>query len=596
MLALSAQATKNSNQYQLTGAFNLIYFVTFIETSKPTTMKNVITLWLAFLLLAGFSITQNTATAQTSRELLMVEEFNYPDGQLPPGWVLDGAQAPWKVSNTNYGFGTAPELMLGYSFASGLSRLISTPIDITGHQNLKLKYRQYLINYEMDWGEIIGVDVTFDGGTSWQTLWERPLGILNIEPDFVEYYINAPSGSTQFQYAFRYEGNNNAINMWLIDDVTLETVLQNELLTASFTGNIAPAVGNGSTYSVEVINGGSASQSAYTVKLMMEGGVELASVAGEPIAFAEKQTYDLTWTPSASQLGNTFIYASIDFTGDENPSNNQTTDRYITVQPENIDAVAIGKDFIPVSFLPYNMFNLYSMTQTLYFPDEIGMNGDTIVAIGYTGHFDQFTPGVHLQIMLGETTNTQLMDAWIEPATLTPVFDGMVDFHKGLNDVYIQLDQPYKYNGQNLVVHSVKGFANQLFLTPFICSYDSNSFRSRAAERDDQPWDPNVLPEWGYSIDTYPNITLYYAADPTGVKEQSNANINIYPNPATDMLNIISDETIQHIKIINTLGQVVYSESVGAKHYQINVAPLTKGIYLVQLTTPSGMNIQKLQR
>lgn len=558
-------------------------------------MKNRITLWFAFLLVAGFCMTNISVYAQAV-DTLMQEEFNYPEGQIPPGWVLDGTQAPWKVSNTNYGFGTAPELMLGYSFASGLSRLISTPIDITGHQNLKLQFRQYLINYEMDWGEVIGVDVTFDGGTSWQTLWEQPLGILNIEPGMVEYYINAPEGSTQLQYAFRFNGNNNAINMWLIDDVTLETVLQHDLLTASFSGTIAPKVGSESIYTVEVINGGSTTQTAYTVKLMKEGGIELASVAGESIEFAQKQVYELPWSPSTSETGNTFVYGTVVFAEDENPSNNQTTDHMVVVQPENIASVEIGKDFIPTSFLPYNMFSFYSMTQTLYFPDEIGMTGDSIIAIGYTGHFDQFTEGVHLQIMLGETTATQLMDAWIEPATLTPVFDGMVNFQKGLNDVFIPLDEPYKYNGQNLVVHSVKGFATQLFLTPFICSYDSNSFRSRAAERDDQPWDPTILPEWGYSVDYFPNITLYYAADPTGVKEHQTANINLYPNPASNMLNIQSDEIIEHITIVNALGQEVYSEPVGAKTHQINVAPLTKGIYLVQLLTPSGMNIRKVQR
>jgi len=565
-------------------------------------MKKRITLWFAFLLLAGYCFTITPASAQTAvvgqttTETLMLEEFNYPEGQIPPGWVLEGAQAPWKVSNTNYGFGTAPELMLGYSFASGLSRLISAPIDITGHQQLKLQYRQYLINYEMDWGEVIGVDVTFDGGTTWQTLWEQPLGILNIEPDMVAFYINAPVGATQFQYAFRFDGNNNAINMWLIDDVTLETVLQHELLTTALAGTIAPTVGTQSTYTIEVINGGSATQANYSVKLMKEGGVELASVAGEAIEFAQKQVYELQWSPTAAEVGNTFVYGVIDFTEDENPSNNGTTDHLVVVQPENIAAVEIGKDFIPTSFLPYNMFSFYSMTQTLYFPDEIGMTGDSIIAIGYTGHFDQFTEGVHLQIMLGETTVTQLMDAWIEPSTLTPVFDGMVNFQKGLKDVYIPLDTPYKYNGQNLVVHSVKGFATQLFLTPFISSYDSTSNRSRAAERDDQPWDPNILPEWGYSVDYYPNITLYYAADPSAASNLPTANISIYPNPASEMLNVQSDEMIEHITILNTLGQEVYSEPVGAKNHQINVAPLTKGIYLVQLLTPSGMSIRKVQR
>lgn len=561
-------------------------------------MKNRITLCLAFLLVACFNFTNTTVFAQATTDTLMHEEFNYPEGQIPPGWVLDGAQAPWKVSNTNYGYGTAPELMLGYSFASGLSRLISTPIDITGHQNLMLKFRQYLINYEMDWGEIIGLDVTFDGGTTWQVLWERPLGTLSIPPDMVEYYFSAPANATQVQYAFRYEGNNNAINMWLIDDVTLETVVQNDLLTSSFSGPVAPTVGSESLYNIEVLNAGSTTQTAYTVKLMKEGGIELASATGQSIAFAQKMVYEMPWSPAAGETGNAAIYGLIEFAQDENPANNQTINHDVVVQPENIATVEIGKGFIPATFMPYNFFNLYSTTQTLYFPEEIGQADDTIIGISYTGQFDQNTEGVHIQILLGETSVTQLMDNWIEPATLTPVFDGMVNYKKGLNEMYIPLDTPYKYNGQNLVVHSVKAFGSQLFLTPFICSIDSTSSRSRAAERDDQPFDPNILPEWGYSMDLYPNIKLFFATDPTGVEQlQQTATISLYPNPASSVLNVQSRENILSTRILNTLGQEVYSQSQSSatNHQQINVASLKKGIYLVQVLTATGTAVQKVQ-
>lgn len=554
---------------------------------------------LSFLCFLSILLLSFQSTAQTngSREVLMTEEFNYPAGDIPPGWQIIAEQpSEWSVSNTNYGGGTAPELMMGYGFQVGLSRLVSAPVDITGHQDLKLKYRQYLINYEMDWGEIIGLDITFDGGTTWQTLWERPLGTLSIPPAFVEYYFRAPANATQVQYAFRYDGNNNAINMWLIDDVTLETVVSNDLSASDFTGSVAPIAGAENTYTVEVLNAGSTTQSAYTVKLMKEGGIELASVAGQPIEFAQKISYDFQWAPAVNETGHTVVFGVVEFDQDENINNNHSRDFGVTVLPQDVSYSEIGEGFVPQTNLPYNFFNFYSFTQTLYYPEEIGMNGDSIVGIKYTGQFDQYTEGVYLQIMLGETTNENLTDTWLDPSNFKMVFDGAVNYQKGLNDVYIPFDQGYKYKGQNLVIQSVKNLPMQLFLTPFICSYDSASQRSRCAEKDDAPYDPMTLPEWGYTIDTYPNITVFYAAGPSKVKDiASEINLKVYPNPVTSNLHIQAEENIRSIRIMNTLGQEVYSSAVNSKQYNVNVSEYNNGIYLLQVISDKGTSTQKIQ-
>lgn len=557
-------------------------------------MKTLITPLLTFLLFTGLILNDSPLFAQATTDTLMYEQFNYTVGEIPPGWVLDGTQAPWKVNESQMAGGTAPELYLGYSFASGLSRLISSPVDITGHQDLKIRFKQYLVNYEADAGEIIGLDVTFDGGTTWQVLWQKLIGVISIPPDAVEYYFQAPENATQMQYAFRFEGNNNFINMWLIDDVTIETVAQNDLISLSLSGTNTPIEGSESTYSIEVLNGGSLTQSDYTIKLMKEGGIELASKPGQPIAFAEKITYQLPWSPASEETGNSFIYAVVDFAGDEINSNNVTDSLDVIVQTGNIATVEIGDMFQPLNFLPYNYFNFYSMTQTLYFPDEISMAGDTIVAIGYSGQFDQDTEGVHLQIMLGETTTNDLTAGWLDPNTMTPVFDGMMDFKKGLHQIYIPLDGFYKYTGQNLVVHSVKNYEHQLFLTPTICSIDTNSQRSRAAEQDNEPFNPLTPPEWGYTVDYYPNITLFFATDPTGINDMQVNNMLIYPNPAENILNVRSDKPISEIRIINTLGQVLYQQTTATNHHQIDVSNLQKGLYLIQCVTPSGTEIRKV--
>lgn len=487
--------------------------------------------------------------------------------------------------------GEAPELALGFSMAAGLSRLISTPVIVDGYNELQIKYKQYLINYAMDWGEVIGMDITFDSGTNWQVLWEQPLGTIDIPQDEFRYYFSVPSGATEMQFAFRYEGNSYAINWWLIDDISIESVVDNDLICSSFNGNAAPVAGVADTYSVEVLNGGKLSQGEYTVKLMKEGGIELASIAGANIGFAEKTEYELSWKPDAGDIGSSYLYAVVEFAGDEKPENNQSKNLNITVQPENIVPVSIGSGEIPVNFLPYNFFNMYSITQTIYYPEEIGTSGDSITAILYNNQFDDSLQDVHVQILLGETEQTQFNDEWIDPAVFTMVFDGMLSFDKGPNQTLITLDNPYKYNGGNLVIYSSKSYeVGYIFGPVFMSSIDSNIYRSRAAETDGDPFDPMNPPTYGYNVEYYPNITLFHTTVGTSIAnvEESNSAI-LFPNPAKNMLHVKTDEAILDVRMVDLLGQVVYQGAGGSHRHEINVGNLHPGFYLVQVLTPKGL-------
>src|SRR5690606_32292678 len=133
-----------------------------------------------------------------AQQILFAENFDYTPGPLPTNWTIDAEQPPeWSINNSQISGGTAPELYMGYGMQAGLSRLISPVIALEGHGQLLVKYKQYLINYAGDWGETIGMDVTFDGGTTWQPLWEQLLGLLNIPQDEFAYYITAPDGATE---------------------------------------------------------------------------------------------------------------------------------------------------------------------------------------------------------------------------------------------------------------------------------------------------------------------------------------------------------------------------------------------------------------
>jgi hypothetical protein len=80
------------------------------------------------------------------------------------------------------------------------------------------------------------------------------------------------------------------------------------------------------------------------------------------------------------------------------------------------------------------------------------------------------------------------------------------------------------------------------------------------------------------------------ACIPSSIEELLNKGFIIYPNPASEKLNLHVDATtISSYQIIDFLGRVVLSEDV-ANHtlVKVNVSKLTSGVYSVKVVTPFG--------
>lgn len=73
-----------------------------------------------------------------------------------------------------------------------------------------------------------------------------------------------------------------------------------------------------------------------------------------------------------------------------------------------------------------------------------------------------------------------------------------------------------------------------------------------------------------------------------GVNDMQNeSSIKLYPNPATDILNI-SVEVTADLEVINIAGQVVLSTSVDAQNTTIDISNLNRGMYFVKITDKNG--------
>jgi len=83
----------------------------------------------------------------------------------------------------------------------------------------------------------------------------------------------------------------------------------------------------------------------------------------------------------------------------------------------------------------------------------------------------------------------------------------------------------------------------------------------------------------------------------TGVEEDLNTGLEIFPNPADNMLQIRSSRTmnIKTVKIYNMLGTVVMSElNLPEGITSINTAGLSNGMYILELSNSNSTFSKKV--
>jgi len=100
-------------------------------------------------------------------------------------------------------------------------------------------------------------------------------------------------------------------------------------------------------------------------------------------------------------------------------------------------------------------------------------------------------------------------------------------------------------------------------------------------------------------IGVLPDGTVIIFDIVTGIEENSAANFSMYPNPASDFVQInfpVKTDVNSKIAVINMAGQEVISENIpsGISNYQIQTQNLSKGIYFVKTNSGSIQSTQKL--
>ena len=75
----------------------------------------------------------------------------------------------------------------------------------------------------------------------------------------------------------------------------------------------------------------------------------------------------------------------------------------------------------------------------------------------------------------------------------------------------------------------------------------------------------------------------------TSINDLSNIDLEIFPNPTADIVNInCNNNTIASVSIFDSQGKSVFRKNETATSHQINLSNWTSGIYWIELRTASN--------
>ena len=184
-------------------------------------------------LLFAFALLFATAMMAQNRTVLLQESFN--GNSMPAGWSIAGQPNNWSVSATANAGGTPNEMHLTWSPQfSGMTRLVSPAIDMTGYSEVVFSFKHALDNYQGS--NTIGVATSSDGGTTWNQAWSQ--GYNTSSSWTVNVSVNTPDmGQPNVQFCIFFNGSSYNINDWFFDDVKIFTL---ENLDVAVTGTSVP--------------------------------------------------------------------------------------------------------------------------------------------------------------------------------------------------------------------------------------------------------------------------------------------------------------------------------------------------------------------
>jgi len=80
---------------------------------------------------------------------------------------------------------------------------------------------------------------------------------------------------------------------------------------------------------------------------------------------------------------------------------------------------------------------------------------------------------------------------------------------------------------------------------------------------------------------------------PSGIEEQEAFDFSIFPNPATEILNVKSTRHLVQVRLLDMMGRTVLVENMAANKFSVNLSGIPQGVYMLEATDAKGRRATK---
>ncbi|MEN8224641.1 MAG: T9SS type A sorting domain-containing protein [Bacteroidota bacterium] len=269
------------------------------------------------------------------------------------------------------------------------------------------------------------------------------------------------------------------------------------------------------------------------------------------------------------------------------------------------DWFAVGiasRDNDPFFFLKFDGWNEANIPYLIVYYGDSASLCEPVYTTGceYGDGFDDFIMEEIVNLETGCENNAG--PGWSEyfdlgPATLEPgeTYTVSMKTHYTLNYATIWIDfnddmilSDYEKIISNFVFQDTGVLCHAQFTIPYDANPGLHHMRARTRFNNgcNEPCD---IYDFGEAEDYYVQIT-----GSVGECENFLYQTEIYPNPATDLVNVKSDHLITEISVYSYNGQILAYEQVDKRRVQINTAHYNPGIYLFKIESDKGIITKRI--
>ena len=492
------------------------------------------------------------------------------------------------------------------------------PVDLSTYQNVVVEFETYYRSYSYEKPFLVDGLGDGMGGVTWPTDLNPdydentnpnvyrifPEGVDNptANPYKVQINVSAIAGG-QSEVYFRLNWTGTWGYAWFVDDFKVLEQPANDMIMLNeyFAGVNNEGIEYGRTpmnqlddsYDIggSSINFGVDMQTGTTVDV--DFGSFASNYAVGDVNSGDTAYYNSIETPALSvglYEGTYTIASTEEPTGSPTSADNQLLRNFeVTTEIYSQD----GIDVQPASILTLGSLGSNSFSSEL---------SNTVLASMYhMKDTENQVNGIQIALASGSIEGGELTISIIDTATFLADGIGSVT---GINGNYAESDI-YALTADDIA----NGYANIFFNSPITLAPNAYYFATNCYFIDGQPVrvldDQTVAQPWYASMihlvtdgTSYSNGNAHairVLSGTMGIEETLNNTFEVYPNPASDLINVTFNEAINgSVSIVNVTGKEVMNTAVNGSHSSFSTASLSSGVYYVKVNNGTSTQVEKI--